>query len=555
MDMPDPFSKFTFQTAVASTLSADLASSPFQKHIFRSEIDLPLLIPHKLGSKLYKKLILLNKNKESMYYSKDSFEELNNQLELLYCAKKNEPPSIIVFDSRFSLGRGTQGFVCLGQQIYKDKNIKNGVMVAVKISKLSTDRNSKDFNNEKTILSKQNRFRGGFIEKKPFNKVGYLVQEFCYGRTFFDWCYQKTAYNKKTKQYVYERNLFDSLFKKQVVNAIITSYHELHHKYGILHRDIKPENIMINITPENIVTATIIDFSTSCLIQDSDKTFSGTPGYAPEETLKPMPERPFYSLQTEYWSIGTICAAWISQFNYLSYLDKKMLVAKQQESFIPQYSQLDLYKALPDIFNMNVSKSLPGLQKRSVSSSSSYSYASMSWDEFLLESIRWLARENVNLRPAPFEVTKMLEHLSLYEKYDKLDSENIDPILIEKMTITPPCSPTHSIKKLEAKNSPEIDPSIIKNDAHLYQLSNDNTSLTFFSPRKKNKKVLAKKDATPTQNLENDPENNPTIPQLNPTFIKSKKQESDTENPTPEINPKKKAASSPILRKKNNTGK
>lgn len=422
------------------SLSSTSVAMPFfnttESHLFLAENNIPFLIEYDVASKLYKKLFHLHKKmaNEDIYYLEHFQSEGKHPLDILYCGSNNKSPRIFIIDKEIVLGKGTQGVVHLGQELFKNKHSKNNSMVAVKVCKVNTVHKKEDFKNEIKILSLQGRFHGSFYDKKGM--MGYMIQDLCHGKSFFDWCYKEVEYDKKTQQSIYERIPTTDLLKKRFVTAILKAYHELHQNYGILHRDIKPENIMISITDQDQIVVKIIDFSTSCLMQNSEKNFSGTPGYMPPETINEYANRPFASLQTEYWSIGVMCAAWLSENNYLNYLNKKMASAQTKTGFIPDCLQKDLYKALPDIFKKN-DLSLPLLSKRNQSSTGSSSYSSSSsallWEEYLNQCIFCLVQENVHLRPGYLDITKMLENLSLYEKNDKNLEDNLDLNLIEKI--------------------------------------------------------------------------------------------------------------------------
>lgn len=378
-----------------------------------------LLIDPKLGANLYGKLFNLHKKtlNEDFYFQGHYQQENQVPLDILYCGKDNLFPRIFVINQNIILGQGSQGIVYLGQEIFNDKNVKDNLLVAVKVLKVNSPQRKEDCSNEMKLLSLQNRCRGYYYDNKK--SLGYIIQDYCYGKSFFDWCYKKTTFNQQTQQYIYERIKMNPLQKKRFVTAILQAYHDLHQKYGILHRDIKPENIMIEVTNSDQIIVTIIDFATACLMQNTDKNFSGTPGYLPPETTCDISQRPYASMQTEYWSIAVMCAALLSEKNYLNFLNKKMATAQRKSGFIPDSTQKDLYKALPDIFN----KKEPNVRllrrnQNSTSSSSSYSSPSPTilWEDYLNQSLCWLAHPNVNLRPNYQDITRILGNLKLYEK-------------------------------------------------------------------------------------------------------------------------------------------
>lgn len=410
-----------------------------ESNLGTNETDIPLLMDYKSGAKLYKRLVHFNKKmlNQDFYYPEHLQIDNQNSLDILYCGQNNQIPRIFIINKKNVLGQGSQGIVYLAQEIFKDKNRQDNAMVAIKVFKINISQRKQDFNNEVKLLSLQNRCHGSMRDSK--NSMGYLIQDFCYGKSFFDWCYKKIGYNEKINQNIYERIPMSFLLKKRFINAILQAYHELHQKYGILHRDIKPDNIMISVTPQGQIIVKIIDFATSCLMQEADKNFSGTPGYLPPEALNDYSNRPYTNMQTEYWSIGVMCGALLSENNYLEYLHKKMAFAQEHTGFIPNCEQKDLYKSLPDVFNKKKEPNLPLLRRNqhSTSSSSSSPFPTLSWDDYLFQCIFWLTRENVNLRPGPQEVTRVIENLLQYEKNDNLQNENIDPVLIENICIEP----------------------------------------------------------------------------------------------------------------------
>lgn len=439
MDFSTKSARFQPLSSMSSPNIITNSYSPLieEPNLTANQTTIPFIIDNKSGTKLYKKLVHFNKKllNQDFYYPEYFHIDDQNALDILYCGKNNQPPRIFIINKQMVLGQGSQGIVYLAQELFKEKNCIANAMVAVKVSKLNLSQRRQDFENEVKLLSLQERCRGTMYDSK--NLIGYLVQDYCYGKPFLDWCYKKVGYNEKLKQTIYERAPMSFLLKKRLVNAILQAYHALHQQYGILHRDIKPENLIIHINPNDEITVKIIDFATSCLMQHTDKNFSGTPGYQPPEALNDYSNRPFTNMQTEYWSIGVMCAALLSENNYLDYLFQKMAFAQEHSGFIPDCEQSDLYKALPDVFNKNKEPNLPLLRRNqhSTSSSSSSPLSTLSWDDYLFQCIYWLTRENVNLRPGSYEITRILENLFQYEKNDKLQHENIDPILIEKLCL------------------------------------------------------------------------------------------------------------------------
>lgn len=422
-------------TSLSQIDSLSFSNSP-EIHSYPNEENVRLLIDCKSGAKFYKQLVHFHKKmpNQDFYYPEYWQCDDKKTFDVLYCGQNNQIPRVFIFKKSQEdvLGQGVQGIVYFAQELFRNKNHINNIMVAIKVFKVNTSQRKEDFDNEIKMLSLQNRFRGSFYDSKHL--LGYLVQDFCYGKSFFDWCYKKIGYDQKKQHAIYERIPAPYLLKKRFVTAILQAYHDLHQQYGILHRDIKPENLMIHINKQDEIIVKIIDFATSCLMQHAEKHFSGTPGYLPPETLNDAQDKPFVSMQTEYWSIGVVCGAWLSEKNYLNYLNKKMAFAQTHSGFIPDFQQKELYKALPDVFNKN-EPNLPLLRRNQNSSSSSSSRptSTLSWEDYLAQSICWLARENVNLRPSYQDITRMLQNLSLYEKNDMLPNTNIDAILIEKM--------------------------------------------------------------------------------------------------------------------------
>lgn len=433
-----------------SFLSTRSSGSTSQSKSVSSENDSLLLIDPRLGNNLYIKLFNFHKKmpNEDFYFQEYLQQDDQNSFDVLYCGKDNLTPKIFVINKKIILGQGAQGIVYLAQEIFKDKNT-NDSLAAIKFLPIGSAQRKQDFHHEKKLLSLQNRCRGSYYDKKQL--IGCIVQDYCYGKNFFDWCYKKRGMTEQNQRNIYGRTKVNSLLKKRFVTAILQAYHDLHQTYGIFHRDIKPENIMIEITDSDEIIVKIIDFATSCLMQHSDKNFSGTLGYLPPETTYDMTNRPYTSLQTEYWSIGVICAAWLSEKNYLNYLNTKMATAQRKTGFIPDCKQKDLFKALPDIFSTKEPNvRLLRRNQNSTSSSSSYSCPSptLSWTDYLNQCLCWLAHPNVNLRPCHQDITRILENLRLYEKNEYLLDTYAESILSERISNII-ISPAKEEKKIE----------------------------------------------------------------------------------------------------------
>ncbi len=432
--------------------------------------------------------------------------------------EKNQPLYVAI-DIKNIKGQGGTGAVYKGQILGGKKHIKKTLqiddpIVAIKLSPLKKGQNKVEFENEILMLSKQDRtlrsprqekssqeekrLIGFYIDESK--QVGYLIQEFGYGKTLFDWCYKIKEFDEKTQKNIYERvKDIDPILKNRIIFAIIQAYHELHQTYGIFHGDIKPENIMVNHTEQDEIIIKIVDFGRSCFTYKLGNQPLGTEGFETPENYWNI--RPYYSIQTEYWKIGLLCAIFYSEEAiYINYHNEKQATASSKNAnLIPDFEQKELYTIFPKIF-VNTNKKVASQSKEDLVASDKeiktteasttvpeiemkietdetemlvaqiqeqiaqlnltekkYKYQlevieikpkhkkKLSWSDYTKECILQLMHETVRQRPSPDDITEMLRKMSLYE-LNQINAKTEPKSIIE----------SHSNEKKESEINPPL---------------------------------------------------------------------------------------------------
>lgn len=101
--------------------------------------------------------------------------------------------------------------------------------------------------------------------------------------------------------------------------ATIQAMLELHQKF-ILHRDIKPSNLILTDSSVPYEKVKLVDLASGVMINDPNEVSLraryGSFGYIAPEMLRPFEERPDYSAQSDYFSLGVVLAEILSKYNF-----------------------------------------------------------------------------------------------------------------------------------------------------------------------------------------------------------------------------------------------
>ena len=121
----------------------------------------------------------------------------------------------------------------------------------------------------------------------------YIVQEYCYGKSLFEFI------NSTISIFInFEIDTIKQILR-QIFNAL--SYLQVH---GIAHRDIKPENIIIDDRDLKCLRVKIIDFGYSTINDSQLQTaVCGSVFYIAPEILKQVP---YTASRADIWSVGVI---------------------------------------------------------------------------------------------------------------------------------------------------------------------------------------------------------------------------------------------------------
>ncbi|MBS0288742.1 MAG: protein kinase family protein [Proteobacteria bacterium] len=316
------------------------------------------------------------------------------QLTLIYTVYDEQ---IIAVDQNQIIGKGKdKTVVCLGQVLCGSKSNQ---LCAVKIPKEALN---DDFKNEVVILDHLERL----IAKIKTNNQFFLISQLCQGINLEALCYDESGKVKKILD-------IELIYKISV--AIIEQVNELHQTFNVLHCDLKTSNVIIEFLAKGNIKAHLIDFGTSCFVWKADKAFDrGTTGYQGPEVGMPKdaPNKPVYSISSDFFSVGVIMAELLTQINYMEY--RAALVAKLNENNDPSgltpVVPLDfLQVGMPDVFDGKKAETYPSL----------------------MGTIAWLTNANPNARPIFNQIPKILRNLR--KEYFKLFGKNLVDLKIELM--------------------------------------------------------------------------------------------------------------------------
>ncbi len=268
-----------------------------------------------------------------------TFEGVNNLNIVAY--KENKETIVFAYDLKQQLGEaGAQGAVYKAQRLYhdphKNQNLAN-VLVLKHSAKIETQ---EDFENEKEILNVLGRLSGFASVASESQCLQFLFSQFCDGENLLDMLYDKVAPNEHEKKYYsfsYVKKILSTTDKLKLTKIILDAVFSLHSAHSVFHRDLKSANIIIS---KDLSCAQLVDFGTSCKAIQSDKTFKGSMGYQaiemtlPIDAKEPALSRPFYSLQTEYFSLAIVLLEVLSSFNYQSFIRQQLAQSNVHETFV-----------------------------------------------------------------------------------------------------------------------------------------------------------------------------------------------------------------------------
>lgn len=279
----------------------------------------------------------------------------------LVAYRENNETFVFAYNLKQQLGEaGAQGVVYKAQQLYHDihkNHHPENIIVLKHSSKIDAE---EDFQNENEILSTLGRLRGFAKVSKESECLLFLFSDFCEGENLLDTIYSKVpaiAEEATLYSFSYSKKPHLTLEKLKISKAILEAVLSLHSDFGIFHRDLKSANIIIANDFEN---AKLIDFGTSCKMCNTDRTFKGSTGYQafemtlPTESKDPNLSRPYYSSQTEYFSLGIVLLEVLSGFNYQSFIRQQLATSTERETYVIEHKHI--LNAFNDILDMTEPK-------------------------------------------------------------------------------------------------------------------------------------------------------------------------------------------------------
>ena len=192
--------------------------------------------------------------------------------------------SIENFELLHVLGRGAAGKVLLVEAKFGDH--KQYAMKIIKKSKIIKADRIVHTKAEKAILSHVNHPFLVALKYAFQNETKlYFVMEFMKGGELF--------------QHLRIKKRFSEAQTKFIAGCIVLALGHLHNK-GYIYRDLKPENVLFDST--GYCKLTDFGLAKICTIEESARTFCGTPEYmAPEVILNKGCNRP-----ADWWSLGIL---------------------------------------------------------------------------------------------------------------------------------------------------------------------------------------------------------------------------------------------------------
>ncbi len=362
------------------------------------------------------KLDVANEDDTSLSYYIDESHATPKQFEVITFLDDFNNRRVFAIDRSTQLGEGAQGEVYLAQELLEDKKL-NAQKASLSIVKLSdAEFRFADYENEFEILKHLNQNPAKCIHASGPLKTTYLFAPYHQGINLQDVCYYKIN-NQLVKKPL------NPLLIIQLLRGILAEVHYLHQSYGVLHRDLKINNFMVIDGEPPIIRA--IDFGTSCLIQQSDKTFCGTIGYqAPDLTL-PANQHAIYNIQHDYYSIGVIFAEIVATENYQHYIAEKMRTFSSSDT-LGIFQRKDLKQCMPSVFSeQRADNRYPGFQ-------------------VIKDIINILTTKDPFKRPTFQDVEKMIRRLSTLEQdYLQANASSPNPLTPREKS-SPRLAPTSS---------------------------------------------------------------------------------------------------------------
>lgn len=344
------------------------------------------------------KLDIMNDSEAHISYYIDENQNTSKQYEIVAFFDELHYRRVFAIDRTIKLGEGAQGEVYLAQELFDDKKI-NAQRANLSIVKLSnTEFRFSDYENEYHILKHLNQNPVKCTLNSNQLKTVYLFAPFYQGTNLEDICYYKI-----NNQFI--KKPLNPLLIIQLLRSILTEVHHLHQTHGVLHRDLKLSNFIVMEGEPPVVK--VIDFGTSCLIQQSDKTFCGTIGYqAPDLTL-PANQHAIYNMQHDYYSVGVIFAEIVANENYQRYIAEKMHSFSSSDT-LGTFQRKDLKRCMPSIFSdLSTANRYPGFQ-------------------LIKEIINTLTTKDPFKRPTFMDVEKMIRKITTLER-EYLDAAHSSP--------------------------------------------------------------------------------------------------------------------------------
>jgi len=297
-----------------------------------------------------------------------TFEGHQNNLHIV-AYKEQKETMIFAYDVKQPLGEaGAQGIVYKAQRLYHDPSKNHNIANLVALKYSAKIEAQEDFQNEREILIILNRLHGFITSTTEAECLQFLFSELCEGENLLDILYDKVVANKQEAPHYtfsYQKKVHSLIDKLRMAQSITDSLFMLHDR-SVYHRDLKSANIIIS---KDLSSAKLIDFGTSCKMSQSDRTFKGSTGYQAIEMTYPIeakdliqPTRPYYSVQTEYFSLAVVLLEVLSDFNYQTFIRQQLLKSSEKETFVLTKDHIEF--AFQDMLNKSEPKKEDSVEEK-----------------------------------------------------------------------------------------------------------------------------------------------------------------------------------------------